>query len=130
MKYQIQKASQMVIIRNNSSSNKSNNDSIFNDETHHTKTLSPNFQHVVEFKTDSDQQIYLLMELDSNSFVLFESKTKLIKHFRFDIEKEWVHNLFKDIKSLSFTFIKLKFEKIFIRKQFNSEDISMDSEII
>ena len=101
MKYQIQKASQMVTIRNNSSSNKSNNDSTFNDEAHHTKTLSPNFQHVVEFKANSDQQIYLLMELDSGSFVLFESKTKLIKHFRFDIEKEWEHNLFKDIKSLS-----------------------------
>ena len=92
-------------------------ESISNVYLQHHQTFNLEYRSVVEFRIDGDQLTYLIIAVDYWNYVLFENKTDSVKRFQLFDSLDWIHNLFQDIRSLSFIFIKLwKYDGLNLKK--------------
>ena len=76
---------------------------------YHQKDYEPEVDNIIEFKTDKNNWTYLIINKWYDSLIIFDGKNNWVKRISDDKVQNYIGDIFKNIKSLKFTFIKLGF---------------------
>ena len=92
---------------------------------YHQKHFEPheNENDIIEFKTDKNYWSYLVICKSFDFLTIFDGKNNWVKRISDYKLKNYIGDLFKNIKSLKFTFIKLRFTDKLSLRRFKYKDI-------